>query len=62
MMDQLEKKDKEAKVDLEKYPAKFWSKAFMRTDVKCDSVDNNMCEDFNETIVQARAKPIIKML
>ncbi|XP_019186673.1 PREDICTED: uncharacterized protein LOC109181378 [Ipomoea nil] len=34
----------------------------MRTEVKCDSVDNNMCEAFNGTIVKARSKPIVKML
>lgn len=62
MVDQLGLKDAQAKQDLEKYPAKFWCKAFMRTQVKCDSVDNNICEAFNGTIVKARSKPIVKML
>ncbi|XP_019189737.1 PREDICTED: uncharacterized protein LOC109184147 [Ipomoea nil] len=55
-------RDAKAKEDLANYPAKFWCKAFMRTEVKCDSVDNNMCEAFNGTIVKARSKPIVKML
>ncbi|XP_031095138.1 uncharacterized protein LOC115999427 [Ipomoea triloba] len=62
MVEQLRLKDAQAKQDLENYPAKFWCKAFMRTEVKCDSVDNNMCEAFDGTIVKPRSKPIVKML
>lgn len=30
--------------------------------VKCEVVDNNMCENFNKVILDARNKPIIIML
>nr|GMD79651.1 uncharacterized protein LOC109184147 [Ipomoea batatas] len=55
-------KDAQAKEDLTNYPAKFWCKVFMKTEVKCDSVNNKMCEAFNGTIVKARSNPIVKML
>ncbi|XP_019182496.1 PREDICTED: uncharacterized protein LOC109177564 [Ipomoea nil] len=58
----LEMRDKEAKADLERYPPKFWCKAFFRTTSKCDIVDNNICEAFNGTLLKARCKPIIPML
>lgn len=41
---------------------KVWSKAFFQTTSKCDAVENNMCECFNGTIVEARYKNIIDML
>lgn len=56
------KKGAQAKVDLANYLAKYWCKAFMRPDAKCDSIDNNICKAFNRTIVKARTKPIIPML
>ncbi|CAN1229704.1 hypothetical protein LINPERPRIM_LOCUS3177 [Linum perenne] len=41
---------------------KHWSRAYFSTDVKCDSVDNNMSESFNSLILEARHKPIYSML
>ncbi|CAN0893143.1 hypothetical protein LINGRAHAP2_LOCUS17978 [Linum grandiflorum] len=41
---------------------KHWSRAFFSTDIKCDSVDNNMSESFNSLILEARHKPIYSML
>ncbi|CAN1797300.1 hypothetical protein LINPERHAP1_LOCUS21217 [Linum perenne] len=41
---------------------KHWSRAYFSTDVKCDSVDNNMSESFNSLILEARHKPIFSML
>ncbi|MBA0637216.1 hypothetical protein Godav_029033 [Gossypium davidsonii] len=41
-----------------------WSgkKAFLETTCKSDIVDNNLCEAFNSSIVEARFKSIIRML
>uniref|UniRef100_A0A0A9AVD5 SWIM-type domain-containing protein n=1 Tax=Arundo donax TaxID=35708 RepID=A0A0A9AVD5_ARUDO len=39
-----------------------WSRAWFRIGSNCDSVDNNMCESFNNWIVAVRAHPIISML
>ncbi|XP_059310702.1 uncharacterized protein LOC132062073 [Lycium ferocissimum] len=44
------------------YDKEYWCKVFFNTDVKCDSVDNNMCESFNAWILAARHKTIISML
>ncbi|XP_019172994.1 PREDICTED: uncharacterized protein LOC109168426 [Ipomoea nil] len=49
----LEKMDRTAKADLERYPPRLWCKAFFRTFVKCDAVDNNLSEAFNGTLVKA---------
>ena len=51
-----------AKEDLLTYPPKFWCKAFFRTNIKCDVCHNNLSENFNGTLVQARHKPIITIL
>ena len=41
---------------------KHWSRAWFNLGSNCDSVDNNMCERFNNWIVDIRAHPIISML
>jgi hypothetical protein len=38
-----------------------WSRAFFRIGSNCDSVDNNMCESFNNSIMDARFYPVISM-
>lgn len=38
-----------------------WSKAFFSTSPKCDILLNNMCESFNNFILNAREKPVIEM-
>ncbi|CAA0818600.1 Unknown protein [Striga hermonthica] len=38
-----------------------WSRAFFRLGNNCDSVDNNMCESFNHSIMEARFYPVISM-
>ncbi|KAK8628151.1 hypothetical protein V6N13_063863 [Hibiscus sabdariffa] len=40
---------------------KHWSKAFFRTNSKCDAVDNNFREAFNSVIISARYKSIISL-
>ncbi|CAD6256452.1 unnamed protein product [Miscanthus lutarioriparius] len=39
----------------------LWSRAFFRLGNNCDSVDNNMCESFNHSIMEARFYPVISM-
>ncbi|XVF74327.1 hypothetical protein PTKIN_Ptkin13bG0101500 [Pterospermum kingtungense] len=52
-----------AKEDLlEHWPVQGWCQAFFSDVVKCDVIDNNMCETFNGVILEARCKPIISML
>lgn len=41
---------------------KHWSRAWFNLGSNCDSVDNNMCESFNNWIVDVRAQPIISLL
>ncbi|CAN1850708.1 hypothetical protein LINPERHAP1_LOCUS40002 [Linum perenne] len=41
---------------------KYWCRAWFSTDVKCDSVDNNLSESFNSLILEPRHKPIFSML
>ncbi|XP_056175213.1 uncharacterized protein LOC115669081 [Syzygium oleosum] len=48
--------------DLVQTEPKHWSRAFFTTKVKCDIVDNNLCETFNGRIVDARCKSIYSML
>ncbi|KAL3746914.1 hypothetical protein ACJRO7_015795 [Eucalyptus globulus] len=48
--------------DLVQTEPKHWSRAFFTTDVKCDIVDNNLCEAFNGRILHARCKSIYSML
>nr|XP_016504128.1 PREDICTED: uncharacterized protein LOC107822141 [Nicotiana tabacum] len=61
-MGQVDDVRKEAVEDLLKYPPKCWSRAFFDIVCKNQSVDNNLTESFNAWILQARHKPIIKML
>ncbi|XP_038722029.1 uncharacterized protein LOC120014182 [Tripterygium wilfordii] len=59
---ELEKVHPAAAKDLMLVASKYWCKAFFSTWSKCDSCDNNLCEAFNGTIVEARSKSIISML
>ncbi|XP_070057671.1 uncharacterized protein [Nicotiana tomentosiformis] len=48
--------------DLLRYPKQCWFRAFFKYWSKCDYVENNMCETFNNWILSARHKSIITML
>ncbi|WMV59842.1 hypothetical protein MTR67_053252 [Solanum verrucosum] len=48
--------------DLMYYNIEYWCKVYFNSQVKCDSVDNNMSECFNSWILAARHKTIITML
>ncbi|KAL4559174.1 hypothetical protein LXL04_031308 [Taraxacum kok-saghyz] len=41
---------------------KTWSKAFFRTDVACEAVENGIAECFNAIFLEARKKPLLAML
>ncbi|XP_075074464.1 uncharacterized protein LOC142162060 [Nicotiana tabacum] len=63
--DQLKKLgqlDEDAAKALVSYPPKNWCRAYFDTQCKNFMVDNNFTESFNSWIVEARQKPIIKML
>ncbi|VAH42933.1 unnamed protein product [Triticum turgidum subsp. durum] len=38
-----------------------WARASFQLGSNCESVDNNLCESFNHSIVDARFYPIISM-
>ncbi|KAK4386199.1 hypothetical protein Sango_2490500 [Sesamum angolense] len=61
MMNELRGKDLEAFKWLPKRPTAQWSRSYFRCNAKCDILLNNMCENFNATIVEAKSKPIIDM-
>lgn len=46
----------------ENWPITGWCQAHFNDIVKCDVVDNNMCETFNGVVLESRSKPIITML
>ncbi|KAG5579568.1 hypothetical protein H5410_050195, partial [Solanum commersonii] len=48
--------------DLLYYKVQTWCKMYFRTNIKCDSIDNNMFESFNAWILGTRHKTIITML
>ncbi|XP_038699608.1 uncharacterized protein LOC119996902 [Tripterygium wilfordii] len=48
--------------DLKLVDPKYWCKAFFSPLPRCDNCDNNLCEAFNSTILEARTKSIISML
>lgn len=39
-----------------------WSRAHLKLGSNCDSVDNNVCESFNNMILESRYLPIVSML
>ncbi|CAH9085308.1 unnamed protein product [Cuscuta epithymum] len=42
--------------DILKVDPKFWCRAFFDRSIKCETVDNNLCEAFNGAIVPARSQ------
>ncbi|XP_019248438.1 PREDICTED: uncharacterized protein LOC109227695 [Nicotiana attenuata] len=54
--------NKDAAESLLKYPPHSWCRAYLDTVCKNQSIDNNLTESFNSWILEARTKPIIKML
>ncbi|KAK8633758.1 hypothetical protein V6N13_014596 [Hibiscus sabdariffa] len=58
----LTQKDELVAKDLKSKSPKHWTKAFFGCHSKCDMVNNNICEAFNSSILEARYKSIITML
>ncbi|XP_019252809.1 PREDICTED: uncharacterized protein LOC109231615 [Nicotiana attenuata] len=54
--------DEKAVEDLLRYPPQSWCRAYFDTVCKNQQVDNNLTESFNSWILDARHKPIIRML
>jgi len=47
--------------DMMKTSPEHWSRAFFKIGSNCDSVDNSICESFNNSIMEARFYPVISM-
>ncbi|KAK9003674.1 hypothetical protein V6N11_084308 [Hibiscus sabdariffa] len=58
----LSKLDEKVAAELFGKQEKKWTKAFQGLHATSDIVDNNMCEAFNSSIIEARYKSIITML
>lgn len=61
VMKEIKAIHKDAFTWISKHNPKQWCRGFFTFTSKCDSVDNNMCECFNATIIDARYRPIIDM-
>ncbi|WVZ77076.1 LOW QUALITY PROTEIN: hypothetical protein U9M48_024978 [Paspalum notatum var. saurae] len=59
--DLLAQKTPEGARDMMKTSLEHWSKAFFKLGSNCDSVDNNLCETFNNSIMESRFLPVISM-
>ncbi|KAH6770582.1 hypothetical protein C2S52_015385 [Perilla frutescens var. hirtella] len=63
VMLEIEKVDKNRREWLQKEKStKEWSKSQFLTFGKCDTLVNNMCEQFNHCLLDARDKPVLTML
>ncbi|XP_042396840.1 uncharacterized protein LOC121986986 [Zingiber officinale] len=60
-MDEMKRMDEKAYDWLSKKLVEHWSKSHFTTTAKCDVLLNNMCECFNNLILDAREKPIIPL-
>ncbi|XP_039131855.1 uncharacterized protein LOC120268592 [Dioscorea cayenensis subsp. rotundata] len=47
---------------LEKWPVQGWCQACFNDQVKCEVIDNNLCETFNGVVLDVRSRPVISML
>jgi hypothetical protein len=47
--------------DMLRTSPEHWSRAYFKLGSNCDSVDNNMCESFNNSIMDSRFLPVISM-
>ncbi|XP_051191015.2 uncharacterized protein [Lolium perenne] len=55
----LAQKTPEGAKDMMKTSPEHWSRAFFKLHNNCDSVENNLCESFNNAIIRSRFYPII---
>ena len=61
-MNQIKSYDVEAWKDLERLNPAAWTRSAFKVNTKCDLQVNNMCEAFNNVIMEYRDKPIITLL
>lgn len=61
-MNKMKEIDGEAYKWFDDKPPHNWSKAFFKTEAKCDLILNNLCESFNAAILKARDQPILTLL
>ncbi|KAM6548517.1 hypothetical protein CsatB_020193 [Cannabis sativa] len=61
-MEELKNQNESAYNWLAAKPPTEWTKAHFKEGVKCDMLLNNICESFNQAIMDARDKPIITLL
>ena len=61
-MNQIKTYDAEAWKDLEKLNLGAWTRYAFKLNTKCDLQVNNMCEAFNNVIMEYKDKPIITLL
>jgi len=61
-MNQIKTYDAEDWKDLEKLNPASWTRSAFKLSTKCDLQVNNMCEEFNNVIMEYRDKPIITLL
>ena len=57
----LAQKTPDGAKDMLRTSPEHWSRAFFKLGSNCDSVDNNMCESFNNCIMDSRFLPVISM-
>ncbi|KAH1232845.1 hypothetical protein GmHk_09G025420 [Glycine max] len=62
LMRMIKTYDVEAWKDLERLNPASWTKSSFKVNTKCDLQVNNMCEAFNNVIMEYRDKPIITLL
>ncbi|GLT98899.1 hypothetical protein SLE2022_163730 [Rubroshorea leprosula] len=61
-MEEIRKLTEASHEALKSIPPELWCKAFFDTLCKCDVVDNNISETFNNSIMDSRFLPIIQLL
>ena len=61
-MEEIKEVNPSAYDHLKSKTPKTWCRAFFRTGVACEAVENGIAECFNAIILDARKKPLIAML
>ena len=62
IMQEMSTFDSQAVHDFQAFDVRKFCKAYISEWPKCEAIDNNICESFNNYILRHRAKPIIDML
>ena len=60
-INQIKSYDAEAWKDLERLNPAAWTRSTFKVNTKCDLQVNNMCEAFNNVIMEYRDRPIITL-